>query len=61
MGLFTEFPLNNIEQIEIIRGPGSILYGTNAFSGVVNIITRKAERGKSAEGSATYSTLTVRF
>ncbi|MDM8545717.1 TonB-dependent receptor [Candidatus Venteria ishoeyi] len=32
-------PLSNIKQIEIIRGPGSALYGTSAFSGVVNIIT----------------------
>jgi outer membrane receptor for ferrienterochelin and colicin len=32
--------LDEIEQIEIIRGPGSALYGPNAFSGVVNIITR---------------------
>ncbi len=30
----------NIEQIEIIRGPGSALYGTSAFSGVVNIKTK---------------------
>ena len=31
--------LANIKQIEIIRGPGSALYGTGAFTGVVNIIT----------------------
>ncbi|BFT30994.1 catecholate siderophore receptor CirA [Alteromonas sp. D210916BOD_24] len=31
----------NIEKIEVIRGPGSALYGTNAFLGVVNIITKK--------------------
>jgi len=30
----------NIEQIEVIRGPGSALYGTGAFSGVVNIKTK---------------------
>ncbi|NJO92752.1 MAG: TonB-dependent receptor plug domain-containing protein [Chloroflexia bacterium] len=29
----------NIEQIEVIRGPGSALYGSNAFLGVVNIVT----------------------
>lgn len=33
-------PLENIQQIEIIRGPGSALYGTNAFLGVINIITK---------------------
>ena len=30
----------NIKQIEIIRGPGSALYGANAFAGVINIITK---------------------
>lgn len=38
-----DLPLNNldwIEQIEIIRGPGSALYGANAFNGVINIVTR---------------------
>jgi outer membrane receptor protein involved in Fe transport len=32
--------VERIEQIEVIRGPGSALYGPNAFSGVVNVITR---------------------
>lgn len=31
--------LANVKQVEIIRGPGSALYGTGAFTGVVNIIT----------------------
>ncbi len=35
-------PLENISRIEIIRGPGSALYGADAFSGVINIITRTA-------------------
>ncbi len=35
-------PLENIARIEIIRGPGSALYGANAFSGVINIITKTA-------------------
>ncbi len=60
MGLFTQFPLNNIEQIEIIRGPGSVLYGTNAFSGVVNIITRKADKENTVETSLTYGSFNHR-
>ncbi len=36
------FPLAMIKRIEIIRGPGSVLYGTNAVSGVINIITKNA-------------------
>ena len=34
--------LENVERIEIIRGPGSALYGADAFSGVINLITKKA-------------------
>ncbi len=33
-------PIAAIKQVEIIRGPGSALYGTGAFSGVINIITK---------------------
>lgn len=36
-------PIAAIERIEIIRGPMSTLYGSDAIGGVVNIITRKAE------------------
>ncbi|MES2951748.1 MAG: TonB-dependent receptor [Pseudomonadota bacterium] len=35
-------PLENIARIEIIRGPGSALYGAEAYAGVINIITRTA-------------------
>jgi outer membrane receptor protein involved in Fe transport len=33
------YSLHNVKQVEVIRGPGSALYGSNAFSGIVNIIT----------------------
>jgi iron complex outermembrane receptor protein len=32
--------LDNIKQVEILKGPGSALYGANAFAGVINIITK---------------------
>ncbi len=38
--------LDEIERIEVVRGPGSTLYGPNAFSGVINIITRSASEEK---------------
>jgi len=31
--------LHDVEQIEVVRGPGSALYGTNAYLGVVNVVT----------------------
>jgi iron complex outermembrane receptor protein len=35
-------PINNIARIEVIRGPGSALYGADAFAGTINIITKTA-------------------
>jgi iron complex outermembrane receptor protein len=35
-------PLENVARIEVIRGPGSALYGAEAVSGVINIITKAA-------------------
>ncbi|MCK4662979.1 MAG: TonB-dependent receptor [Bacteroidales bacterium] len=44
--LRNQFDINSIDRIEIIRGPGSALYGRNAFSGVVNIITKTGDINK---------------
>jgi outer membrane receptor protein involved in Fe transport len=41
---FSAFPLDIIERVEIVRGPGSVLYGTNAVEGVINIITKAPEK-----------------
>ena len=35
-------PLHHIAQIEVLKGPGSAIYGTNAFAGVVNVVLRDA-------------------
>lgn len=40
------FPLDNIERIEVVKGSMSTLYGTDAISGVVNIITKKASENQ---------------
>lgn len=41
-GIYTSFPVEAIQRLEVVRGPGSVLYGTNAYAGVVNIITEPA-------------------
>jgi iron complex outermembrane recepter protein len=38
-----DVPLEDIERIEVIRGPGGAVWGANAVNGVINIITKKAE------------------
>jgi iron complex outermembrane receptor protein len=40
--IWAGLPLENISRIEIIRGPGSALYGADAYAGVINIITKRA-------------------
>ena len=37
-----DLPLEDIERIEVIRGPGAAVWGANAVNGVINIITKKA-------------------
>jgi len=42
------FPLSRIKQIEVVRGPGSVIYGTDAFDGVINIITKDGSEKQTA-------------
>jgi len=42
--MWVSFPLTNVARIEVIRGPGSALYGADAFAGVINIITKTVEQ-----------------
>ncbi|MBN1542815.1 TonB-dependent receptor [candidate division KSB1 bacterium] len=35
------YPLDGIERIEVVRGPASFLYGTNAMGGVINLVSQK--------------------
>ena len=40
VGFDARSDLADLERLEIVRGPGSVLYGTNAFSGVINAVSR---------------------
>ncbi len=52
--LNNRFPVDQIERIEIIRGPGSVIYGGYAELAVINIVTRGAEHQRGAAFTGTY-------
>lgn len=46
---WTGVPVENIARIEVIRGPGSALYGADAYAGVINVITKTAAEAAGSE------------
>ncbi|HET8707334.1 MAG TPA: TonB-dependent receptor, partial [Pseudomonadales bacterium] len=44
--------LEDIDRIEVVRGPGSTLWGANAVNGVINIITKSAQQSQNAQITA---------
>ncbi len=49
-----QVPVEMIERIEIVKGPGSALYGSDAMAGVVNIITKKSPEKPSGQAGVSY-------
>jgi iron complex outermembrane recepter protein len=61
-----DVPLENIDRIEVIRGPGAALWGANAVNGVINIITKAARLTQGAyvatsAGSLDRGSITARY
>jgi len=61
-----DIPIDEVQHIEVIRGPGATIWGANAVNGVINIVTRKAVAGEGARvegvyGEETSSSLLLRY
>lgn len=53
---FDQLTLDNVERIEVLRGPASVLYGSDAVTGVVHIVTRRGEGAPRVHGTLGYGT-----
>ncbi len=56
----SKYTLDNVDRIEVVRGPASVLYGSDAVAGVVQIFTRQHTAPLIVEGSASTGTYASR-
>jgi len=57
VGRDLDVDLDTVERIEVVRGPGSVLYGTGALFGVINVVTRHPAPGAHVEAGGVIGTL----
>jgi len=55
------YSLHHVERVEIILGPASALYGANAFSGIINIITKQGKKHEGFRYDKGYGSFNSRF
>jgi outer membrane receptor protein involved in Fe transport len=58
MQLGNDFPVELIERVEVVRGPGSVIYGGSAELSVINVVTRGLQGSTDAMATATYGEMT---
>ena len=59
--LGNEYPVELIERVEVLRGPGSVIYGGNAELSVINVITRSVQGATDLQVTGTYGELGKTF
>lgn len=50
----TQINLQNVDHVEVVQGPMSVVYGSNALAGVINIITKESDRQKASIDAEAY-------
>lgn len=66
MGLFghpisDSYMTSDVERVEVIRGPASLLYGSNAMGGAINLITRQPREGFDGKAALAYGSFNTRL
>ena len=51
-GNLDRIDIHDVERIEVLKGPASVVYGTNAYSGAINLVLRRPEAGDHGEARA---------
>jgi iron complex outermembrane recepter protein len=58
---FNEVDIEDVQRIEVVRGPGSALYGSNAMGGVINIVTKKPSQQMQTSAKIGYGDMNTRI